>query len=68
MNGRRANPRLYLVRAYFWPALLPIALVFGWQSSVFLVFALSLYSNYATDIGAYQAARARQAADTEEAT
>jgi hypothetical protein len=62
---RRAfeSPRRYLVRAWLWPVLLVIAIWHGWESSVFLVFVLSIYANWSTDIGAYQAAMARREAE-----
>lgn len=44
-----------------WPALLPIALLMGWQDSVFFVLLLSLYANFASDISAWQASKAREA-------
>lgn len=58
-----SDPRWYLVRATGWVVLLPVAVALGWQTSVFLVFVLSVYANFATDLGAYQAARARQASE-----
>lgn len=51
---------IHLVRSFVWPILLPVALSMGWQNSVFLLLIISLYANWATDIGAYQAWKARR--------
>lgn len=59
----RLPPEHHLVRAMFWPAMVPVAMVFGWHTSVFVIFLYSTYANFGADIGAYVAAKARQAAD-----
>lgn len=51
----------HLARAMFWPIVaLPLILILGLQTSVFLVLCLSLYANFSGDIGAWQAARAER--------
>lgn len=55
-------PKLYLIRAFMWAALLIPTLLF-WKNSVLWIAFLSLYANYATGIGNYRAAQAKEAAE-----
>lgn len=51
----------HLARAAFWVAMVPVAIVFGWHTSVFMVFLYSSYANFIGDIDAYEARRAERA-------
>lgn len=53
----------HLARACFWLAMVPVVILLGWQSSVFVVFLYSTYANFAADIGAWQASRAEERAE-----
>lgn len=48
----------HLCRAMFWPLMVPVAILLGWQASVFLIFLYSSYANCAADIASFSAARA----------
>ena len=52
----------HLARAIFWPVSLPAIILLDLQDSVFLVLILSLYANMASDISAYQGAKAEKEA------
>lgn len=55
-----------LVRGWMWPALVPLAVLLHLHESVFVVFLYSTYANWASDLGTYQAFRARRQSNTEE--
>lgn len=57
-------PEKHLVRAWLsGPGAVVVALVFGWQASVFYVLCMSGYANFASDLSAYQGAKAKLAAE-----
>lgn len=60
-----ADPRWHLARAMVWPVLGVYILVFdpSLAQSVALVIVLSLYANFAGDIGAWKAAVADKKLD-----
>lgn len=51
----------HLGRAAFWIVMVPVAILFGWHTSVFVIFLYSTYANFIGDIDAWQAARAEEA-------
>lgn len=42
-------------RAAFWIAMVPVAIVLGFHTSVFVIFLYSTYANFAGDIAAWEA-------------
>ena len=55
--------RTHLHRAAFNTALVPVAFLFGLEGAVVLVFLQSAYANVMTDIGAWEAKKARDEAN-----
>jgi hypothetical protein len=53
----------HLYRAAFWVAMVPIAVVFGFHTSVFVVFIYSTYANFIGDISAWEAKKAKEQAE-----
>lgn len=51
----------HLARACVWVLMLPVILLKGWQDSILLVLICSLYANAASDVSAWQGARAERA-------
>ena len=47
-------------RAAVWILLIPVAIYFGWHTSVFVVFLYSTYANFIGDIDAWQAKRVEE--------
>lgn len=54
----------HLCRAGFWVAMVPVAIFFGWHTSIFLVFLYSSYANMIGDIDAFEAARSQRQDDS----
>jgi hypothetical protein len=52
----------HLVRAGFWIAMVPVIFLLGVQDSVVVVFLYSTYANFASDLGAYEGAKAKEEA------
>jgi hypothetical protein len=48
----------HLARAAFWILMVPVAILMGWHTSVFLIFLYSTYANFIGDIDAYEASKA----------
>lgn len=42
-------------RAAFWLLMVPVAIYFGFHTSVFVIFLYSTYANFAGDIAAWEA-------------
>lgn len=63
MNFLTLPPVHHLIRAWFWPAMIPVVFLLGWQNSVVIVFLYSTYANFTGDLGAYEGAKARQQAE-----
>jgi uncharacterized RDD family membrane protein YckC len=59
----RALRAFHLARACFWLAMVPVVILLGWQTSVFVIFLYSTYANFGADIGAWQASRAEERAE-----
>lgn len=53
------HPQHHLVRAWCWWIAVPVFVLLGFESSVFVVFIYSTYANFASDRGIYESAKAK---------
>lgn len=51
----RAMSATHPYRATFWIAMIPVAILCGFHTSVFVIFLYSTYANFAGDIAAWEA-------------
>lgn len=48
-------------RAAFWIIMVPICFALGWHKSIIVIFLYSTYANFASDLSAWVAKRAKDA-------
>ena len=56
----KALDATHLWRAAFWVLMVPVAVLLGWHTSVFVIFLYSTYANFASDIGAWEGKKAKE--------
>lgn len=58
----KAMRRVHGIAMDIWLLAIPVAIITGWVLSVAFISAASIYANFASHFGSYQAARAEEEA------